>query len=674
LIFSPFQAPAFLINNLAEPLPPTKYGNVFVSRKNLAENFSGPRRGILKLNSNVDLPEKRNIVFQNFSKLGGTKQDFLLNIPAIDGYGISTEPHFEALSRSFQFWNTRVSGSDRSDFSSYVNCIVKFLDENLEGRKGILVGESTGAVVALAVAAERPDLVKGLVLVNPGTSFPRTPWRALAPVVTQQDAFFAKTFGAAAFLLTQTDYELFLQVKDQLEHKDKPINERPRAIFDTLFGYLESYRNITSDVTPETIQWRAEQWLLKGSNYVEPLLKDIQVPVLAIAGEKDRLLPSVAEVRRLKKNLPQCSVKIVKGAGHAALFAPARFNITDEILKFVRPPIDPVMDWKFPTESQMKELEESNAFLKKVWSPVFFSTDAAGKTVAGLDGVPNLTDGRPLLFVGNHQLLALDLAPLIIEFMRKKGYIPRGLALPAVFIAEEFEMETATTGPLSQDASFTPRQFMSLRRQYETFGAVAANPRNFYKLLRKGDPVLLFPGGADEALHDPGQEYQLLWPEKAEFVRMAAAFNATIIPYAGVGVADNLKVVLGPKDIKKIPFIGKQLVAPEISRNPGMPMFRQNKTVGFPLVRPDQFASRLYFKFGQPISTADISSEDRESCDGTYKIVQGQVQESIDFLLEARKLDSFSTGPKRLFYELIVGKQAPSIPLNRVGEKRKTRM
>lgn len=35
-----------------------------------------------------------------------------------------------------------------------------------------------------------------------------------------------------------------------------------------------------------------------------------------------------------------------------------------------------------------------------------------------------------------------------------------------------------------------------------------------------------------------GQDYQMFWPEKSEFIRMAAAFNATIVPFAAVGCAD----------------------------------------------------------------------------------------------------------------------------------------
>ncbi len=44
---------------------------------------------------------------------------------------------------------------------------------------------------------------------------------------------------------------------------------------------------------------------------------------------------------------------------------------------------------------------------------------------------------RPVVFVGNHQLLAADMYLLVEEFLRERGTMPRGLAHPAVFLAEQ---------------------------------------------------------------------------------------------------------------------------------------------------------------------------------------------------------------------------------------------
>ena len=46
-----------------------------------------------------------------------------------------------------------------------------------------------------------------------------------------------------------------------------------------------------------------------------------------------------------------------------------------------------------------------------------------------MEGVPDPKAlGRPVILVGNHQLFALDLGPLVREFLIEKGYSPRGAA------------------------------------------------------------------------------------------------------------------------------------------------------------------------------------------------------------------------------------------------------
>ena len=77
---------------------------------------------------------------------------------------------------------------------------------------------------------------------------------------------------------------------------------------------------------------------------------------------------------------------------------------------------------------------------------------------------------------------------------------------------------------------------------FRTFGAVPVNARNAYSLLAAKEPVLLFPGGVREAYKKKGEEYQLFWPEKAEFVRLAVRHGATIVPFSAVGCDDAFEV------------------------------------------------------------------------------------------------------------------------------------
>lgn len=70
-------------------------------------------------------------------------------------------------------------------------------------------------------------------------------------------------------------------------------------------------------------------------------------------------------------------------------------------------------------------------WLRRLVSPVNFSTDSQGRVHRGLAHLPE--SGRPVLYVGNHQTLALDIGFLIEDVVRERGILMRGLAHPAVF-------------------------------------------------------------------------------------------------------------------------------------------------------------------------------------------------------------------------------------------------
>lgn len=113
---------------------------------------------------------------------------------------------------------------------------------------------------------------------------------------------------------------------------------------------------------------------------------------------------------------------------------------------------------------------------------VMFSTLEDGKIVRGLAGVP---DEGPVLLVGYHMLMGLELISLTEEFLRQKGVMVRGIAHPVLF-----------TGSMeSSSAEFSMSDWVKI------FGGVPVSATYLYKLLSAKSHVLLYPGGAREALH-----------------------------------------------------------------------------------------------------------------------------------------------------------------------------
>lgn len=111
-----------------------------------------------------------------------------------------------------------------------------------------------------------------------------------------------------------------------------------------------------------------------------------------------------------------------------------------------------------------------------------FSTLEDGKIVKGLSGVPS--EG-PVLFVGYHMLMGLEIYPLCEEFLREKKVLVRGATHPELFVGKA----TSSYGEFS---------FLDWMR---VFGAFPVSPSNLFKLLSTKSHVLLYPGGAREALH-----------------------------------------------------------------------------------------------------------------------------------------------------------------------------
>lgn len=114
--------------------------------------------------------------------------------------------------------------------------------------------------------------------------------------------------------------------------------------------------------------------------------------------------------------------------------------------------------------------------------PVILSTLRTGRIVKGLSGIPN--EG-PVLLVGYHMLMGLELSSICEAFLREKRIMLRGMAHPFLF----------------SSINETSLQELSRFDEMNVFGALPVSPKNLYRLLAKKSYVLLYPGGAREALH-----------------------------------------------------------------------------------------------------------------------------------------------------------------------------
>lgn len=129
--------------------------------------------------------------------------------------------------------------------------------------------------------------------------------------------------------------------------------------------------------------------------------------------------------------------------------------------------------------------------LRNAVSSVFLSTMEDGRIVKGLAGVP---DEGPVLLVGYHMLMGLELGPMSEAFIKEKNILFRGMAHPILYAENE------------SGKGFDYVDWIKV------FGAYPVTATNLFKLLSSKSHVLLYPGGAREALHNrvsPPSSYPL---------------------------------------------------------------------------------------------------------------------------------------------------------------------
>uniref|UniRef100_A0ACD5Z980 Uncharacterized protein n=1 Tax=Avena sativa TaxID=4498 RepID=A0ACD5Z980_AVESA len=441
----------------------------------------------------------------------------LLYLPGIDGVGFGLIRHHEMLAMMFSVWCLHIHRTSFERLVEHVEMTVRSEVSGAPGRPVYLLGESLGACIALAVAARNRDIDLVLILVNPGTSYHRSQLQSLSGFLDfVPEPFHLSTPGFLNFLTGN-----MMKMTSTFIGHGIYLEEGGQALSETVTS-LRLYLQLLFDIFPrETIVWKLEM-LRTASSFVNSRLHAVKAQTLVLASGYDELLPSNEEAQRLWGMLENCRIRHFRDKGHTLLME-GGFDLVTTIkgAGYYRRSrqTDFVSDYLPLTPNELEKVIDSLGILNFATDPVILSTLPDGKIVRGLAGLPR--EG-PVVLVGCHMLMGIDSLPMVAGVLRSTGINFRGLAHPFLF-----DKKSERLMPDS-----------SLFDVYRILGAVPVTSLNFYKLLSEKHFVLLYPGGAREALHRKGEEYKLFWPEQPEFVRMASRFKATIIPFGVVGEDD----------------------------------------------------------------------------------------------------------------------------------------
>ncbi|KAK4483243.1 hypothetical protein RD792_010427 [Penstemon davidsonii] len=553
----------------------------------------------------------------------------LLYLPGIDGVGLGLILHHERLGKMFDIWCLHIPVTDRTSFTDLVKLVestVKLEYPRAPNSPIYLVGESLGACLALAVAARNPDIDLILILANPATSFKRS------------------------MLLQHILLPLSNMIPEQLRFRWPYVlsllSGGPSKMVASTMGKGLPLQQVIGKLSQNSLamsSYLSLDVLKSAAAFANSRLHAVKAQTLILSSGQDQLLPSKEEGERLHKLLPKCDIRTFDDSGHA-LFLEDGINLVSiltatSIYRRGRSH-NYVLDYFPPTPSEFQRIHDPHRWVEAVTNPVFLSTVENGKIVRSLAGIPS--EG-PVLYVGYHMMLGLELIPMVSRMWTERKILLRGVAHPMMFTK-------LREGMLPSLSTFDT---------YRSMGAVPVSAANFFRLFSSKSHALLYPGGAREALHRKGEEYKLFWPEQSEFVRMAARFGAKIVPFGTVGEDDIGQLLLDYNDLRKIPYFKariEELTDEAVKLRTDAIGEVANQDFHLPIVLP-KIPGRFYFYFGKPIETEGRRQElkSKEKAHELYVEVKSEVEKCLDYLKEKRENDPYRNIFARLTYQATHG-------------------
>jgi 1-acyl-sn-glycerol-3-phosphate acyltransferase len=234
--------------------------------------------------------------------------------------------------------------------------------------------------------------------------------------------------------------------------------------------------------------------------------------------------------------------------------------------------------------------------------------------VYGIERVPE----RRALLVGNHTLMGVLDSPLMCAELWERGRMVRSLGDHAHFKVPGW------------------RGFLS------SFGVVRGTRANTAELMRRGELILVFPGGGREVAKRKGEHYKLVWKNRMGFARMAIEHGYPIVPFAAVGAEEALDIVVDADNPLLAPT--RRLVEKVLGSPDAMPLVRG---IGLtPIPRPE----RQYYWFDAPIETAAVAGQhgDEATVRRIRETTKTAVEKGIAFLLDEQANDPNRSVLKRL--------------------------
>ena len=333
----------------------------------LVASASGLARGATKAVVELVNP----LAIDGFAEPGGyvassqadadASKPLLVFFPGMDGSLSTPFMQYPELATTYELACLRhIDGlASRATFVELVDAsAAELASATSDGRQALLVGESFGATLAIAVAhrlrqSAVADSLRGLVLVNPATSYARSALAVYGPLCASLSGpwlwpLYALSLVAFSTLVLTPLYQTPSMLSMLASRKIPSLLNNPHR--EAFLGRvaLGAFLNVDGPgyaigellrmqvFAPQDLAFRLRAWLEEGARQVNQggWLELLEQPVLAIVGDTDRLLPSADEARRLEGAVGAerwRGTVVVPGAGHASTLG-NRVNLAAEFM------------------------------------------------------------------------------------------------------------------------------------------------------------------------------------------------------------------------------------------------------------------------------------------------------------------------------------------------------
>ena len=237
--------------------------------------------------------------------LGGSHLNWDLFAPLLT-------PHARVLSLDLPGFGRSEPGDRQATVHANRSVLDRFIRE-VAGGPVVLIGNSMGGMISVLETAASPQLVRGLVLLDPAVPGPR---RSLDPLVAATFAAYALPgVGERVIRARRAKIGPRAQVIDMLRLCGVSPSAVPSALIDRSVALVAARQDVAGMDRAFLTAARSLLRVLVDPRRYRRAMADIRVPVLLVHGTDDRLV-SVANARDVSRRHPDWRYLELIGVGH----------------------------------------------------------------------------------------------------------------------------------------------------------------------------------------------------------------------------------------------------------------------------------------------------------------------------------------------------------------------